>query len=202
MIPYKHEPFTDFSKEESKLAFQAGLQLVDSYLGRDYPLVIGRERLFTTDKIVSVTQPIKKKLLALYQKQIKNLQSKRCKRRSQHFKLGKKQNQKLEQIFCLKQQPSFVEENMNSPLCWLKKQVNLGMKQMQIQQKQLTFLNTTVRQMLKFKDGKPVESRSVNLIVLVIFHLESVLLSLLGISLLLLWQERQLLQLFQEIRFY
>ncbi|TDV99805.1 hypothetical protein B0G66_1091, partial [Bacillus badius] len=32
MIPYKHEPFTDFSKPENKKAFEEALQLVESYL--------------------------------------------------------------------------------------------------------------------------------------------------------------------------
>lgn len=37
MIPYKHEPFTDFTIEENKKAFLEGLKTVEAYLGKDYP---------------------------------------------------------------------------------------------------------------------------------------------------------------------
>ena len=59
MIPYKHEPFTDFSKEENKQAMKDGYKIVDSYLGQDFPLVVGGERITTEDKIVSYN-PAKK----------------------------------------------------------------------------------------------------------------------------------------------
>ncbi len=41
VVAYKHEPFTDFSVEANKLAFEEGLKKVESYLGQDYPLIIG-----------------------------------------------------------------------------------------------------------------------------------------------------------------
>ena len=37
MIPYKHEPFTDFTKEENKKAIQDGYKTVEGYMGQDYP---------------------------------------------------------------------------------------------------------------------------------------------------------------------
>ena len=53
MIPYKHEPFTDFSKEENRNVYLEGLKIVDSYLGQEYPLIIGGERITTEERIVS-----------------------------------------------------------------------------------------------------------------------------------------------------
>ena len=47
MIPYKHEPFTDFSIEKNRNAYLEGLKTVEAYLGQDYPLVIGGERITT-----------------------------------------------------------------------------------------------------------------------------------------------------------
>ena len=38
MIPYKHEPFTDFTNEENKKAYLNALKQVEGYLGQDYPL--------------------------------------------------------------------------------------------------------------------------------------------------------------------
>ena len=37
---YKHEPFTDFTIAENKDAFESALELVQSELGKDYPLVL------------------------------------------------------------------------------------------------------------------------------------------------------------------
>ncbi|GAA3732642.1 L-glutamate gamma-semialdehyde dehydrogenase [Salinicoccus jeotgali] len=50
MIPYKHEPFMDYSKEENRKKLEEGLATVKDYLGQDYPLIIGGERITTEDK--------------------------------------------------------------------------------------------------------------------------------------------------------
>ncbi|RDI36914.1 hypothetical protein DFR59_1241, partial [Falsibacillus pallidus] len=63
MIDYKHEPFTDFSNEENQKAYEAGLKTVEGYLGQDYPLVIGGERITTDDKIVSINPANKEELI-------------------------------------------------------------------------------------------------------------------------------------------
>ncbi|PAC67404.1 1-pyrroline-5-carboxylate dehydrogenase, partial [Enterobacter cloacae] len=57
--PYKHEPFTDFSQEENRQAFEQALAKVTESLGQTYPLVINGERIETADKIVSIN-PAKK----------------------------------------------------------------------------------------------------------------------------------------------
>jgi 1-pyrroline-5-carboxylate dehydrogenase len=45
--PYRTEPYSDFSKEENARAYQEALKSVRGQLGRDYPLIIGDERLET-----------------------------------------------------------------------------------------------------------------------------------------------------------
>ena len=59
MITYKHEPFTDFSLEENKKAYEEALAKVEAELGADYPLIIGGKRITTEEKIVSYN-PAKK----------------------------------------------------------------------------------------------------------------------------------------------
>ena len=61
MIPYKHEPFTDFTVEENKQAFLEALKQVEGYLGQDYPLIIGGERIMTEEKLFQQTLQTKKK---------------------------------------------------------------------------------------------------------------------------------------------
>ena len=53
MIPYKHEPFTDFNNRDNRKAYEMALDLVESNLGKEYPLIINGERIFTDDKIRS-----------------------------------------------------------------------------------------------------------------------------------------------------
>ena len=48
---FRNEPFTDFSKEENAQAMRAALEKVKSELGREYPLVIGGERIETEAKL-------------------------------------------------------------------------------------------------------------------------------------------------------
>lgn len=50
MIPYQHEPFTDFTKEENRKAYFRALEKVESELGKEYPLIIGGKRVFTEEK--------------------------------------------------------------------------------------------------------------------------------------------------------
>jgi 1-pyrroline-5-carboxylate dehydrogenase len=41
LTPYKHEPFTDFTVESNRQAFEVALRQVENELGKEYPLLIG-----------------------------------------------------------------------------------------------------------------------------------------------------------------
>ncbi|MCP8969939.1 L-glutamate gamma-semialdehyde dehydrogenase [Ectobacillus ponti] len=51
---FKNEPFTNFALEENKLAMQAAIAKVKQELGKKHPLVIGGEKVFTEEQVVSV----------------------------------------------------------------------------------------------------------------------------------------------------
>src|SRR5690349_11518172 len=59
MKPYTQELLTDFSIEKNNLCFKEALSYVESQLGKDYPVVIGGEKIFTEAKIIS-TNPANK----------------------------------------------------------------------------------------------------------------------------------------------
>ena len=44
--------------EANKLAFEEGLKKVESYLGQDYPLIIGGEKITTEDKKITTEDKI------------------------------------------------------------------------------------------------------------------------------------------------
>ena len=56
---FRNESFTDFSKEENARAMREAIAQVRSELGRDYPLVIGGERI-TTGKFLESFNPARK----------------------------------------------------------------------------------------------------------------------------------------------
>jgi 1-pyrroline-5-carboxylate dehydrogenase len=51
---YNVELYTDYTQPAHKAAYEAALEKVRAQLGRDYPLVIGTERITTSEKITSL----------------------------------------------------------------------------------------------------------------------------------------------------
>ncbi|CAM3845062.1 L-glutamate gamma-semialdehyde dehydrogenase [Alkalicoccus chagannorensis] len=50
---YRHEPFTDFTKEENQKEFLEALAKVKEDIGKEYPLIIGGKEVTTEEKLVS-----------------------------------------------------------------------------------------------------------------------------------------------------
>jgi 1-pyrroline-5-carboxylate dehydrogenase len=51
---FKNEPFTDFTNEENAAQMRAAIEQVKSELGREYPMIIGGERVETGEKFESI----------------------------------------------------------------------------------------------------------------------------------------------------
>ncbi len=54
MKAFRNEPFTDFTNPKNANKFREALAAVKSELNKEYPLVIGGEKIFTEDKIASI----------------------------------------------------------------------------------------------------------------------------------------------------
>ena len=63
VLPFKHEPFTNFQDEKNRVEFFEALRKVERELGQEYPLVIGGERIYTNDTILSVNPANKKQVI-------------------------------------------------------------------------------------------------------------------------------------------
>ena len=68
---FRNEPFTDFSKEENARAMREALAQVKSELGRDYPLVVGGERIETGDFLESFNPARKTEVVGRFHKATK-----------------------------------------------------------------------------------------------------------------------------------
>jgi 1-pyrroline-5-carboxylate dehydrogenase len=64
---FRNEPLTDFTNPENAAAMRAALAQVKSELGREYPLVIGGERIYTDDKLNSINPARKTEVVGVHQ---------------------------------------------------------------------------------------------------------------------------------------
>ncbi len=70
---FRNEPFTDFTKEENAQAMRAAIEKVRGELGREYPLVIGGERITTDSKLDSLNPANRTQLVGRFNKATKEL---------------------------------------------------------------------------------------------------------------------------------
>src|SRR6266566_4140302 len=73
LTEFCNEPLTDFSKEVHAREMRAAIEKVKSELGREYPLVIGGERLFTPAKFDSLNPANRAQAVGRFQKATKEL---------------------------------------------------------------------------------------------------------------------------------
>src|SRR3954464_4054554 len=83
---FRNEPFTDFSQEENAAAMRAALEKVKSELGREYPLVIGGERINTGDTLDSINPANRAQVVGKFHKATKDLASKAVETAAEAFK--------------------------------------------------------------------------------------------------------------------
>ncbi len=65
---FVNEPFIDFSREENARKMRATIEKVRGQLGREYPLIIGGERIKTQDKIKSINPARPSEIVGIHQK--------------------------------------------------------------------------------------------------------------------------------------
>ena len=65
---FQNEPFVDFTKPENRAAMEAALKQVKGMFGREYPLVIGGQKITTTEKIKSYNPSRPEEVVGIFQK--------------------------------------------------------------------------------------------------------------------------------------
>jgi 1-pyrroline-5-carboxylate dehydrogenase len=83
---FRNESFTDFSKEENAQAMRNALEKVKGELGREYPLVIGGERITTESKLDSFNPANRTQLVGRFNKATKELANKAVESAAEAFK--------------------------------------------------------------------------------------------------------------------
>ena len=70
---FRNEPLTDFSKEDNAQAMREAIEKVKGQLGKEYPLIIGGERITTASKLESFNPANKTQLVGRFSKATKEL---------------------------------------------------------------------------------------------------------------------------------
>jgi 1-pyrroline-5-carboxylate dehydrogenase len=86
---FRNEPFTDFSKEENAQAMRDAIEKVKPQLGREYPLVIGGERLATGSFLDSFNPANRTQLVGRFNKASKELAGQAVEKAAEAFKTWK-----------------------------------------------------------------------------------------------------------------
>lgn len=68
MKAFKNEVYTDFTKPVNKNNMEKTLAQVESQLGREYPLIIGAEKIKTDNKLISYNPSQKGEVVGIFQK--------------------------------------------------------------------------------------------------------------------------------------
>jgi len=157
--PYKHEPFTDFSDEKNKEAFLTGLKTVESYLGQDYDLIIGGERISTEDKIISYNPANKSEIIGRVSKANKELAEKAMQVAYETFQTWRKTKPEMRADILLKA-AAIVRRRKHEFSALLVKEAGKPWKEADADTAEaIDFMEYYARQMLKLKDGIEVNSR-------------------------------------------
>lgn len=157
--PYKHEPFTDFTDEKEREGYLQGLQTVESYLGKDYDLLIGGERISTEDKIVSVNPSNKEEVIGRVSKANQELAEKAMQAAVEAFKTWKKVKAETRADVLFKA-AAIIRRRKHEFSALLTKEAGKPWKEADADTAEaIDFLEYYARQMLAIKDGVPVNSR-------------------------------------------
>ncbi|EIT84130.1 1-pyrroline-5-carboxylate dehydrogenase [Fictibacillus macauensis ZFHKF-1] len=156
---YKHEPFTDFSIKENKKAFEEALDLVNSQLGKEYPLVIGGEQIVTDEKIVSTNPANKEEVIGTVSKANKDLAEKAMQEAVATFETWKKWAPEM-RANILYRASAILRRRKHEFSAYLVKEAGKPWKEADADTAEaIDFLEFYARQMETIKNGVPVNSR-------------------------------------------
>lgn len=159
MIPYKHEPFTDFTIEENRNDYLKALKQAEEYLGQDYPLIIGGERITTEDKLVSTNPADKEEVIGRVSKASRDLAEKAMNIADETFNTWRKVKPEFRADVLFKA-AAIVRRRRHEFSALLTKEAGKPWNEADADTAEgIDFLEYYARQMLDLKEGIPVESR-------------------------------------------
>ncbi|MGO4889653.1 L-glutamate gamma-semialdehyde dehydrogenase [Anaerobacillus sp. MEB173] len=161
VIPYKHEPFTDFTVEKNRKEFIAALKLVEAELGKEYPLIIGREKIVTKKKIISENPARKDQIVGTVSKANKEIAEQAMQVADKTFRTWKKVDPEVRADILFKA-AAIVRRRKHEFSAYLVYEAGKPWKEADADTAEaIDFLEYYGRQMIKLKKGYPIESRKI-----------------------------------------
>ena len=159
VFSYRHEPFTDFQLKENEEAFKAGLKKVETYVGQDYPLIIGGERISTEDKIISVNPAYHAQIIGRVSKAKRQHAQQAIEIADKTFQTWRKTKPDI-RADVLFRAAAIVRRRKHEFSAILVKEAGKPWNEADADTAEaIDFMEYYGRQILKLKDGVPVESR-------------------------------------------
>lgn len=156
---YTHEPFTDFTKEENKMAFQQALAYVNNELGKEYPLVIKGEKIVSSVKVKSINPAKKTEMIGIVSMADKQLAEQAMQAALQAFETWKTTDSAY-RADILFRAAAIIRRRKHEFSSWLVKEAGKPWKEADADTAEaIDFLEYYARQMLDLKNGAPVNSR-------------------------------------------
>src|SRR5699024_8476110 len=161
VVPYSHEPFTDFTIPENKKALEDAIKKVESELGKEHPLIINGERITTDEKIVSVNPANREEVIGYVSKANEEIAERAMQAADANFAWWRKSDAKFraDVLFCLAENLRRRKHEFTARL--IKEGRKLWKDSDAYTAEAIDFLEYYGRQMLALKDGKHVESRPI-----------------------------------------
>ncbi|MBG9782725.1 L-glutamate gamma-semialdehyde dehydrogenase [Shouchella lehensis] len=159
LLPYTHEPFTDFTIEENKKDLLDAIKQVEAQLGGHYPLVINGERVDTTDKLTSYNPSNKTEIIGTTGKATKEHAEQAIEAASVAFESWRKVTPQ-ERANILVRAAAIVRRRKHEFTAMLVKEGGKPWKEADGDTAEgIDFLEYYARQMIELANGKPVNSR-------------------------------------------
>ncbi|WNS80523.1 L-glutamate gamma-semialdehyde dehydrogenase [Domibacillus sp. DTU_2020_1001157_1_SI_ALB_TIR_016] len=159
VIAYKHEPFTDFSVEENKQAFQEALGFVNTKLGEEYPLVINGKRVQTETKTASINPARKEEVIGTVSMAGKQEAEQAMQAALTAFQTWQYTDPSA-RAQILFRAAAIIRRRKHEFSAWLVKEAGKPWKEADADTAEaIDFLEYYARQMNELKKGSPVQSR-------------------------------------------
>ncbi|KAA9019929.1 L-glutamate gamma-semialdehyde dehydrogenase [Niallia endozanthoxylica] len=157
---YKHEPLTDFTMGENKLAFMEALKLVNTQLGKDYPLIINGERMTSGEVIASYNPARKTECIGTVSAANKEYAEQAMQAALKAFSVWKKWSPEARAHILLKA-AAIIRRRKHEFSAYLVKEAGKPWREADADTAEaIDFLEYYARQMLALKDGAVVNSRA------------------------------------------
>lgn len=159
MKSYTHEPFTNFEDEKNKQSFQDALAYVQSQLGKDYPIVIGGESITTEEKIISINPANKEEIIGRVSMADQELAEQAMHAALTTFETWKKWKPEHRANILFKA-AAIMRRRKHEFSAYLVKEAGKPWKEADADTAEaIDFIEYYARQMLRLKEGSPVQSR-------------------------------------------